>query len=78
MTQHSSMDAVTEWVCLGLSMAEDDAGLNDDDNPSQEEVDASLNEAIEDEWRGGPRQQRLRSPRLDQERRGEDSSARDR
>ena len=38
MSQHSSRDAVTEWICLGLSTDEDDAGLNDDDNPSPTEV----------------------------------------
>ena len=30
MNRYSSRDAVTEWICLGLSMDEDDAGLNDD------------------------------------------------
>ena len=32
MNQHSSRDAVTEWTCSGLSMDDDDAGLNGDDN----------------------------------------------
>ena len=30
------------------------AGLNDDDNPAPEEVDAIADEAIEDEWPRGP------------------------
>ena len=34
-------------------MAEHVAGLNDDDNPAPEEVDATEDEAIEDEWPGG-------------------------
>ena len=83
MSQHSSRDAVTEWKCLGLSTDKDDAGLNDDDNPSPtEEMDATGDEAITDEWPGGPnvrvpREQRLRRPRLDQERREEDSTSRE-
>ena len=34
--------AVTEWICLALNMDEDDAGLNDDDNPSQKEADETI------------------------------------
>ena len=37
-----------------LSTDEDDAGLNDDDNPSSLEVDVTADKAIEDEWPGGP------------------------
>ena len=43
-------------------MNEDVAGLNDDDNPAPEEVDAA---ADEDEWHGGSRvtrTHRLRRP----------------
>ena len=54
MNQHSSRDAVTEWICLALSMDEDDAGLHDDDNPSLlKEADATADEAIKDEWPEG-------------------------
>ena len=35
-------------------MDEDVAGLNDDDNPASEEVDATADEAIKDEQPRGP------------------------
>ena len=55
MNQHSSRNAVTEWIFLGLSMDEDDAGLTDDAQPSAtEERDATADETIMDEWPGGP------------------------
>ena len=38
----------------GFSKDEEVAGLHDDDNPAPEEVDAAVDEAIEDEWPGGP------------------------
>ena len=41
------------WITL-VSITEDGAGLNDDDDPSPEEVDATVGEAIEDELAGGP------------------------
>ena len=51
MNQHSSRDAVTEWTCLGSSMHEDDAVLNDDDSSSPpEQVDATADETIKEEW----------------------------
>ena len=54
MRQHSPRDAVTGRFCKGLSTDEDGAGLNDDDDPSPEEVDATVGEAIEDELPRGP------------------------
>ena len=53
VNQHSSRDAVTEWICLGLSMDEDVAGLTDDKNLSPtEEMDETADDTIKDEWPG--------------------------
>ena len=48
MNQHSSQ------YTQGLSMDEDVACLNDDDNPAPEEVNTAADEALEEECRGGP------------------------
>ena len=60
-------------------MDADVAGLDDDDNPALEGVDATADESTEEKWPGGPssrvpRTQRLRRLRLVQGRRREDSS----
>ena len=53
MNQHSSRDSVTEWIWLGLSMDEEDAGLHDDDRPSPpEEADATATSGLEDQTAG--------------------------
>ena len=53
MNQHSSRDSVTEWIWLGLSMDEDDAGLHDDDRPSPpQEADTTATSGLEDQTSG--------------------------